>query len=167
MADNRTPRSRGDQPATPKVKKTPRPRGPRKGTPLDEHIGRCLRATREAQGLSLETLAAILDDSTPDGDNWYFTRIRRAENGAGRINYNDVHAILRGLGVATTAFYRDAGFVVFPSNIDDVILTDPELLPKQRIGLKDHVHTLKIEAAKEREAARLKGGSARKRNGTD
>jgi transcriptional regulator with XRE-family HTH domain len=66
--------------------------------PIDKHVGRRLRALREAQGMSAEVLVRAVGMS--------IDRLERLESGRERINVDDMRRLCEVLGATPADFFR-------------------------------------------------------------
>jgi len=75
----------------------------RKATPIDEHVGRRIRARRNELRLNLETVARAIGCSTQ--------QLRKYETGENRASAGVLHRLGRALGVRASYFFIDSEFI--------------------------------------------------------
>ncbi|MEL6364256.1 MAG: helix-turn-helix transcriptional regulator [Pseudomonadota bacterium] len=77
--------------------------GQRKATPIDEHVGRRIRARRNDNRLNLETVANAIGCSTQ--------QLRKYETGENRASAGVLHRLGRALGVRPSYFFAESEFI--------------------------------------------------------
>lgn len=105
-------------------------------TPVDQHVGRMLRAIRKSKGVSQEQVADALGLS--------FQQVQKYENGANRVSASKMFAAAQFLGVKPAAFFEGlegAGESAFPPEVAAFFAEDgsaqiaaayPKLKPAQQ-----------------------------------
>ena len=88
----------------------------RKATPIDEHVGRRIRARRNELRLNLETVANAIGCSTQ--------QLRKYETGENRASAGVLHRLGRALGVREHYFFIDSDFIQDEFDIPNLAAND-------------------------------------------